>query len=171
MRTWILVLTCVAIAVLAGAARADDEQSAIRIGTRSAEVVMTKITVANLRRSYDFYTNTLGLKEVPIPALPAPALDDPEVAFTEVALNFSGSLADAHLVLVKKKGLVPTAEQAKLTWIGIKVADASATLERVEAAGFTVLQPAKPMFGLVIALVRDPDGYLVELLEGPGADK
>jgi catechol 2,3-dioxygenase-like lactoylglutathione lyase family enzyme len=171
MRNRILILFCAASAFWSGAACAANEQPIIRTGTRPAEFIMTKITVSNLRKSYDFYTKTLGLKEVPIAALPKPAIDDPEVAFTEVALNFSGSMADAHLVLVKQKCRMPAPESARLTWIGIKVADVRAAVKQAEAAGFSIEVQPKPVFGLLIALVRDPDGYLVELLEGQSVEK
>jgi catechol 2,3-dioxygenase-like lactoylglutathione lyase family enzyme len=166
MRTPILILLCAASAFMAGAGRAANEQPILRTGTKPAEFVMTKITVSNLRKSYDFYTKTLGLKEIQIAALPKPAIDNPDVAFTEVALNYSGSLADAHLVLVKQKGRMPAPDSARLTWIGLKVTDIRAVVKQVEAAGLPVEVQPKPVYGLLVAAVRDPDGYLVELLEG-----
>lgn len=167
MRIRNLIFLCAASFLLAGAVHAQNEQQVIRTGTRPAEVVFTKITVSNLRKSYDFYTRVVGLKEVPSPVLPKPVLDDPEVAFTEVALNFSGSPADARLVLVKKKGVVPVPEQAELTWIGIKVADVRAVTRQAAASGFAVEVELKPVFGLLISVVRDPDGYRAQLFEGP----
>jgi hypothetical protein len=35
------------------------------------------------------------------------------------------------------------------------------------AAGFTVEVELKPVFGLLISVVRDPDGYRAQLFEGP----
>lgn len=171
MRIRNLICLCAASVVLAGAVRAQDEQPVIRTGTRPAEVAFTKITVSNLRKSYDFYTRVVGLKEVPSTVLPKPVLDDPEVAFTEVALNFSGSPADARLVLVKKQGVVPVPEQAQLTWIGIKVADVRAVTRQAAASGFTVEVELKPIFGLLISVVRDPDGYRAQLFAGPSVEQ
>jgi hypothetical protein len=48
------------------------EEPQLRIGTRPFEVFVAKITVSNLRRSLDFYTRMIGLKEFQMPGIPRP---------------------------------------------------------------------------------------------------
>ncbi|MGE3692025.1 MAG: VOC family protein [Novosphingobium sp.] len=139
------------------------------LGRHPAEFLMAKITVSDLEKSYDFYTRLVGLKRVAIPQigdLPPPK-NDPERRFIEVALNFSGSFADAFFDLVQAKGDSPTPETARLTVIGVKVPDASAVVRRVREAGYEVLRDAPQVRPgeMSIGMVRDPDGYLVEIVQ------
>lgn len=123
-----------------------------------------KVTVANLRRSYDFYTKVIGLKDVALP-LPKPVFDDPEVQFTQACLNFSGSPADPFVCLIKAKGAVPSSEHAHLTWLGFTT-DVRATVARVKEVGLPVLFEPTSFKGAIVSGVRDPDGYSIELGEG-----
>ena len=56
--------------------------------------------------------------------------------------------------------------------LAISVDEAAATCAAVAAAGYTVSRPAGPVLGgtTVIAFVRDPDGYSIELIEGRDTD-
>jgi catechol 2,3-dioxygenase-like lactoylglutathione lyase family enzyme len=127
---------------------------------------MTKITVSDLRQSYDFYTRIVGLKPVTspdmeLPKLPAPT--DPEKDFIEIALNYSGSIADPLFLLIKRRGIVPTPEQAALVTLGFKVPDTAAVMERASQAGF---KPSRPFLGGGrVGFIKDPDGYTIEFLQ------
>jgi catechol 2,3-dioxygenase-like lactoylglutathione lyase family enzyme len=141
------------------------------LGTSSAQVLLAKVTVSDLPKSYEFYTKIIGLKRAlsvgqqPPPA-PVPA-NDSQPAFIEIPLNFSGSLADPFFVIVQQRGSKPTPGTAKMNWIGFKVPDAPAAVRRVKAAGYEIVREA-PTVGpgvMSIGIVRDPDGYSVELIQ------
>src|SRR5690349_1290892 len=134
MRIDRFVVVCLVWLLPVVAAAADSSQSVIKVGRQPSEVLFSKITVADMRRSYDFYTKVVGLREIKLPALPKPVLDDPNVAFTEICLNFSGSARDPYVVLMKQRGVRPAPDQAKLFWVGVKAADTRAVVTRVKAA-------------------------------------
>jgi catechol 2,3-dioxygenase-like lactoylglutathione lyase family enzyme len=115
-------------------------------------------------RSYRFYTEVIGLR--PAAPMPPPTADDPEKDFVEYALNYSGTLADTFFVLMKRKGVTPSAEGAKLSVVGFKVPDISAAVERARAAGSTVIREPGPNAERGYALVTDPDGYTIEFIRG-----
>ena len=139
------------------------------LGRQAQQVLLSKVTVSDLGKSFTFYTRVIGLKRAfalhqPQTPLPAPGQQQ---AFLEVAMNFSGSLADPFFDLVVQRGQVPTRESAKLTWIGFKVADAAAAVRRARDAGYEVVRdaPAAGPGEMSIGIVRDPDGYSVEIIQ------
>lgn len=141
------------------------------LGTSSAQILLAKFTVSDLPKSYEFYTKIIGLKWALAvgqqqPPAPGPA-NDSQPAFIEIPLNFSGSLADAFFVIVQQRGSKPTPDIAKMTWVGFKVPDAPAAVRRAKEAGYEVVREA-PAVGqgvMSIGIVRDPDGYTVELIQ------
>lgn len=131
--------------------------------------MLTKITVSDLRKSYEFYTQVVGLRPASSPAFPSfanPNLDEPDPEFVEVPLNFSGSMADPMLLLIKQRGKTPTPEAARLTWIAFKVSDKREIVSRATTAGHAPFRgdgvDPGPTF------IADPDGYTVELFQLPG---
>lgn len=172
MRKTLLILAATAIMTPAAGMAADPATAmpgqGPRMGTKPMEVLMTKITVTDLQKSYDFYTQVMGLKPVSSPDMPMPGMPrpgDPEKDFVEVPLNYSGSIADPLFLLMKRRGRVPTAEQAGLVTIGFKVPNTAAVMERAKQAGF---MPARSFTtdGRV-GFLKDPDGYSVEILQPP----
>lgn len=165
MRMSHLVFTCTILSTWTLCASAAETQPDILIGTKPSEFMTAKITVSNLRKSYDFYTSVVGLKMIETPGLPRPQIDNPDVGFAEACLNFSGSLADPYLCLVKRKGVIPDRDQAKLFWVSFKTPDARASLERARAAGSELQGGIGQFRGVVIGLARDPDGYTIQFIE------
>jgi len=149
------------------AATAAQPRHTTMLGSRDQQFLLAKITVSDLRRSYEFYTGVIGLKWATAPSVPLTeplGLDDPDPSFAEIPLNFTGSLADPFFVIVKKRGSVPTADSAGQVWVGFKVPDAAAAVDRAEAAGATVVR--RPGEGAMrFGFVRDPDGYNIEFIE------
>jgi catechol 2,3-dioxygenase-like lactoylglutathione lyase family enzyme len=144
----------------------------VRQGTKPEELYLTKITVSDLLKSYEFYTKVIGLKLVTSPDMDmpkAPAASDPEKDFTEIPLNYSGSMRDPLFVLMKRRGKSPSAEFASMTSVGFKVPDARATVERAIQAGYKSLRDL-PVGGRP-GFVADPDGYTVELVQGPSFEQ
>lgn len=164
-----LILCCVTCALLSSALPAQETQI-LKLGTSAAQVMAVKVTVSNLRQSYDFYTKVIGLKEVDIPGLPKAVLNDPDIAYTDAKLNFTGSGADPWIVLMKSKGGVPDPEHAKQVWLNLKVADVRAVVARAKQMGVTVQLEPQPFMGAVVSLLNDPDGYVVEVFESPNLD-
>ena len=157
------VFVCAAILVLAPVgADAKEGDRPVPLGSKLEEFITAKITVGDLQRSYDFYTDLVGLKPT-----------DPEAAaaglkstadFVEIGLNPSGSRRDAALMLIRRKGDVPDKASAQRTWIAFKTSDVAATVARIKAAGFDVRNEATPYEDLTFGIVHDPDGYTVEFL-------
>src|SRR5262245_29287809 len=122
MRIGQLILLCATCAFIAPAVPAEDAKPVLKLGSQPSQMLATKVTVSNLRKSYDFYTKVIGLKEVDLP-MPRPDIDDAEAASSQVVLNYSGSPADPFLCLLKHKGVAPDERTASLTWLVIKVTD------------------------------------------------
>jgi catechol 2,3-dioxygenase-like lactoylglutathione lyase family enzyme len=144
----------------------------VRQGTKPQELFLTKITVSDLLKSYEFYTKVIGLKLVTSPDMDmpkAPTASDPEKEFTEIPLNYSGSMRDPLFVLMKRRGKSPSPEFASLTSVGFKVPDARATVERAIQSGYKSLRDL-PVGGRP-GFVADPDGYTVELVQGPSFEQ
>ncbi len=141
------------------------------LGSSPADVLFSKITVSDMHKSYEFYTKVIGLKQAITLSQkeppPPPGTDSKTWPF-ELALNFSGSFADPFFDLLSPRGgAVPTRETASMTVIGLKVPDAPAVIRRVKEAGYEVIREA-PVVGpgeMSIGMVRDPDGYRVEILQ------
>jgi catechol 2,3-dioxygenase-like lactoylglutathione lyase family enzyme len=141
------------------------------LGSSSSQVLLSKFTVSNLAKSYEFYTTVIGLRwalsagQQQPPAPQQPNASQP--AFIEIPLNFSGTLADPFFVIVQQRGQKPTPETAHLGWVGFKVPDAPAAVRRAKEAGYEVVREAQAVGPgeMSIGIIRDPDGYSVELIQ------
>jgi lactoylglutathione lyase len=141
------------------------------LGTSSSQIMFSKVTVSDLKKSYDFYTKVIGLKRAaalgqPLPPEPG-STNTPQPAFVEIALNFTGSVADPFFVIVARQGEKPTPDAAKISWVGFKVPDAVVAVRRVKEAGYEVVREPKPAGPgeMSIGIVHDPDGYSLELIQ------
>lgn len=158
-----------ALTMSAAAAAQDNAPAQARtsmLGTSAQQFYLAKISVSNLTRSYQFYTEVIGLQPA-TPLLTPPTDADPEQDFREFPLNFTGSLADPIFVLVKQRGVTPTPEGARLTTIGFKVPDAHAVMERAAQAGYQSGRRDTGAGPMLFAMVDDPDGYKLELIQAP----
>lgn len=140
--------------------------SQLRMGSKPQELLFTKITVSDLARSVKFYTEVVGLKlvtspDIDMPGPPAPGA--PEADYAAVTLNHSGSMADAMLVLIKRRGVVPVASVTGQVIVGIKVPSTDGIVEAARKAGHP---PTRPFAGNGSpAHIADPDGYGIELVQ------
>jgi catechol 2,3-dioxygenase-like lactoylglutathione lyase family enzyme len=133
-------------------------------------VLFSKITVSDVQKSYAFYTEVIGLRPTVSTAqkeAPAPPGPDPKSWPAEIALNFSGSFADPFFDILPPRNGRPTREMTDMVVIGFKVPDAAAAIRRVKDAGYEVIRdaPAAGPGEMSIGMVRDPDGYRVEILQ------
>jgi catechol 2,3-dioxygenase-like lactoylglutathione lyase family enzyme len=117
------------------------------------------LSISDLDRSVSFYTKGLGLT--------APTrLDNP--ASVEVPLLFPAG--GPSLLLIKAKGPGPAAGgPPRIGRVVINVADIAALQARLEAAGYHLAEPIteNPTRHVSVALVEDPDGNELELVQRP----
>jgi len=123
-------------------------------------ILHTMLRVGNLQRSIDFYTNVLGMKLLR-------TRDNPEYKYTLAFLGFGSNPEHAELELTYNYGVDKYELGSAYGHIAIGVEDAFKACEAVKAQGGTVTREAGPVKGgtTVIAFVRDPDGYMVELIQ------
>ena len=172
-RRYIFMLTVVGMA-LAGSAVSEQlqgQQQARKlptVGTKSQEILLTKITVSDLLKSYEFYTKVVGLKLVTSPDIElskAPTPSDAEKDFVEIPLNFSGSMADPMFLLIKQRGVKPSPELTKMVVVGLKVESRKALVDRATQAGHKPVREVS-VGGAQVSFIADPDGYMLEVFQG-----
>jgi catechol 2,3-dioxygenase-like lactoylglutathione lyase family enzyme len=112
------------------------------------------IRVSDLERSKKFYTEVLGLRvDARVPAQGEP---------TEYLLGMTGDVRADSLIVIRKGEVKPGATE--FGSITVVVPNGRKMAERVAAAGFP---PARIVDGT--NLVKDPDGYTIELYQRPAA--
>ena len=110
------------------------------------------LRVSDLERSKKFYTEVLGLKV----NAKVPAQGDA----VEYLLGLTGDIRADTLIVIRKGEVVPGATE--FGNVVIVVPNGRKMAERVAAAGYP---PAKIVDGTNI--IRDPDGYKIELYQRP----
>ena len=146
-------------------------------------VIDVGVVVENLERSVEFYTKSLGMAEVPGFSVPADfcsraGLTDSHALTVRVLVAGEAEgatklkLMELPAAKPKKADHAFVHSQLGMSYLTLHVSDLSAILKRMKQQGHAVLaegpvplNPAEPQ-GTNLALVRDPDGNLVELL-GP----
>lgn len=123
-------------------------------------ILHTMLRVGDLQRSIDFYTNVLGMKLLR-------TRDKPEYKYTLAFLGFGSNPDHAELELTYNYGVDKYELGTAYGHLAISVEDAYKACEAVKAQGGNVTREAGPVRGgnTVIAFVKDPDGYMVELIE------
>jgi lactoylglutathione lyase len=165
-RVWILAVALVAFGTTPGV-HAEEAADALRPGTSAQPRIMfTAIHVADLNRSLAFYTNLLGMREYQrYPGGPG---------VVEVALTYAAEVPDeqptdsgAMLLLVYREDRSePYRAGDAFNRLAIGVPDVAATVTHVADAGYPIVRPPSPTEdgSLTIAIVKDPDGFVVELI-------
>jgi lactoylglutathione lyase len=117
------------------------------------------IGVSDLAASADFYTGLIGMK-----VITTFKLDHMD----EIVVGYEGR--GAALVLMHwTDGSVRTYRDNPVK-IVLYVPDPTATAAAIREAGFEIVREPAPVPGLgdaVVGFARDPDGYLIELLQKP----
>jgi catechol 2,3-dioxygenase-like lactoylglutathione lyase family enzyme len=138
-------------------ARADpvpEQNSAITLHIEGVQIM-----VADIQRSLRFYTEVLGLKVSRV--FP----DGPQTSAHELLLSVDGSFDLKGTPFISLKAVDhDTADQAK-NWPGLGhiiliVANTDAMVARATAKGYSAAKRANH-----VALLTDPDGYIIELLQ------
>ena len=116
------------------------------------------IGVSDLIRSADFYSRVLGMKQTA-----TFTLDHME----EIVLAHEGR--SAVILMHYTDGSAPRYKDNPVKLV-FYVGDPAAVAERIGAAGFEITRepaPVASMGGAVICLAKDPDGYVIELIQAP----
>jgi lactoylglutathione lyase len=120
----------------------------------------TGIGVSDLKRSADFYTRVLGMT-----VAQTFKLDHME----EIVLTHEGR--NAVVLMHYTDGSNPNYKDLPVKLV-FYVSDPKAVAARAREAGGEVTREPEPLpsFGnAIVGLAKDPDGYIVELLQAPAA--
>lgn len=120
----------------------------------------TMLRVGNLQRSIHFYTNILGMK----------LLRQSENTEYKYTLAFLGYNDESDSTVIELTHNWETSEYEHGTAFGhlaIGVDDIYAVCDEMKKQGCDVYREPGPVLGgdVVIAFVRDPDGYAIELIQ------
>ncbi|MBV9116977.1 MAG: lactoylglutathione lyase [Acetobacteraceae bacterium] len=120
----------------------------------------TMIRVGDLQRSVDFYTKLLGMRELR-------RNDVPDGKYTLAFVGYGDESSNSVIELTYNDGTERYDQGTAFGHLAIGVPDVAATCEKVRAGGGKVTREAGPVkFGTtVIAVVEDPDGYKIELVQ------
>ena len=128
----------------------------------SGSFLHTMIRVGNLERSVDFYTRLLGMKELR-------RRDVPEGKYTLVFLGYGDGNASGggEIELTYNYGVERYEQGTAFGHLAVGVRDVAAAAEAVRDGGGKVTREhGRVKFGTtVIAVVEDPDGYKIELIQ------
>lgn len=126
----------------------------------------TMLRVVDLERSITFYTGALGMTLFRTERYP-------EGRFTLAFVGYGSEEASAVIELTHNWAMADYEHGNAYGHIAIAVQDAAAMCRSLEAQGVTIVRKAAPMTfaspdradAEVIAFLRDPDGYCIELIE------
>ncbi|RAU17096.1 lactoylglutathione lyase [Nitrincola tibetensis] len=119
----------------------------------------TMLRVGNLEKSLDFYTNVLGMSL-------HRQKDYPEGRFTLAFVGYGEESKHSAIELTHNWDTDAYELGTGFGHIAIEVEDVYAACERIKEKGGEVVREAGPMKhgNSILAFVRDPDGYMIELL-------
>jgi lactoylglutathione lyase len=122
----------------------------------------TMLRVGDLQRSIDFYTKGFGMKELR-------RRDVPDGKYTLAFVGYGDESSNTAIELTYNYGVEKYEPGTAFGHLAIGVPDVAGTCETLRAAGATITREAGPVkFGTtIIAFVKDPDGYLIELIQRP----
>lgn len=123
------------------------------------------LRVGDLDKSKQFYTEILGMKLLR-------QKDYPEGKFTLAFLGYGDESEESAIELTYNWDKSEYDLGNGFGHIAIEVPDVYAACEQIKAKGGEVVREAGPMkhSTTVLAFVKDPDGYLIELLSPKRVD-
>ena len=122
----------------------------------------TMLRVGDLQRSVDFYSRAFGMKEIR-------RRDVPAGKYTLAFVGFGEEEDNTLIELTYNYGVEKYELGGAFGHLAVGVPDVAAACEQAAAAGGTITRPAGPVQHgtTIIAFVKDPDGYLIELVQRP----
>jgi len=123
----------------------------------------TMIRVGNLQRSIDFYTQVLGMQLLR-------QKDYPEGKFTLAFVGYGDEKNNTAIELTHNWDTESYTMGNGFGHLAIEVDDVYQATAKIKELGGEIMREAGPMNAgtTIIAFVRDPDGYEIELLGGKG---
>lgn len=115
------------------------------------------IGVKDLNASAEFYCSVFGMKQ-----LQFLKLDEMD----EIILGFEGVKGAAVVLMHYTDGSNPDYENLPVK-LAFYVDDLDASIAAVESAGCEIVRPPTKFQGTTLAFGKDPNGYLVEMIEKP----
>ena len=124
----------------------------------------TMLRVGNLERSVKFYTEVLGMKLLR-------TTDRPEQKYSLAFVGYDLEDKASVLELTYNYGVDKYELGSAFGHIALEMPDVAKACDAVRAKGVKVSREAGPVKGgtTVNAIVEDPDGYKIELIERKGA--
>lgn len=120
----------------------------------------TMLRVGDMQRSINFYTQALGMKLLR-------TADNEEYKYSLAFVGYGDEVDHTVLELTYNWGVSDYEHGGAFGHIAIGVQDIYKVCDDLKAAGADVYREPGPVKGgkTVIAFVRDPDGYAIELIE------
>ncbi|QJR79900.1 lactoylglutathione lyase [Alteromonas pelagimontana] len=120
----------------------------------------TMLRVENLEKSLDFYVNTMGMKLLR-------QSDNEEYQYTLAFVGYADESEQAVIELTYNWGENTYDKGTAYGHVAFAVDDIYDFCKKLEARGADVYRKPGPVKGgsTVIAFVRDPDDYAIELIE------
>jgi lactoylglutathione lyase len=122
-------------------------------------ILHTMIRTGDLDRSIDFYTKVLGMKLLR-------RHEYPDGKFTLAFLGYGDESEHAVIELTYNWGVDHYDLGTGYGHIALEVDDVYTACDEIKRLGGKMVREAGPMNGgtRIIAFVRDPDGYMIELI-------
>lgn len=126
----------------------------------------TMLRVTDLQKSIDFYTNILEMKLLR-------KSENEEYKYTLAFLGYGDETETTVIELTYNWGTSEYDMGNSYGHIAIETDDIYATCEKIKSMGGLITREAGPVKGgtSVIAFVKDPDGYMIELINKKDAGK
>jgi lactoylglutathione lyase len=120
----------------------------------------TMIRVKDFEESLRFYCDTLGMKVLD-------RFDIESRRVTALFVGYDGYRESALLEITQKWDTTEYTHGTGYGHIALGMPDLVETVGRLEAAGFEITEPPKVVMegGPMVAFVKDPDGFAVELIQ------
>ena len=120
----------------------------------------TMLRVGDLDRSVGFYSKAFGMKELR-------RRDVPEGKYTLAFVGYEGDPAEVELTY--NYGTEKYEQGTAFGHLAVSMPDVAGACTAIRAAGGKITREAGPVkFGTtIIAFVKDPDGYMIELVQRP----
>ncbi|NAW70620.1 lactoylglutathione lyase [Vibrio sp. V27_P1S3P104] len=127
-------------------------------------ILHTMLRVGDLDRSIEFYTHVMGMKLLR-------KNENTEYKYTLAFLGYGDESEGAVIELTYNWGVTEYDMGNAYGHIAIGVDDIYATCDAIKAAGGNVTREAGPVKGgsTHIAFIKDPDGYMIELIQNKQA--
>jgi len=117
----------------------------------------TMLRVGDLQKSLDFYQNVLDMKLLR-------QSENKEYKYTLAFLGYGDEVDTTVIELTYNWGTDSYEKGNAYGHLAIETDDIYATCEKIKSLGGEITREAGPVRRTVIAFVKDPDGYMIELI-------